>query len=195
MVRRYLILLADLKDNSMIHGNVQDTELKNILFRVQDMEIQPILGTKLYKKLLDDIEAYDNGNGTPIPANYKILLEGYVIPALIPYVEYSCIPFLTTKIKAKSVGSNNDEFLTVADKQGQANLQDQYKPACIHYRNILIDYLRVNIDLFDEYLDRTNGNIFPESKEASTEDSFMFVSGPVQGYCDKGERGYKIGDT
>lgn len=194
--RRYLIKLAELKDQSMIHSNVQDGKLKNILWRVQETEIHPILGTKLYKKLLDDIQAYNNGSApsTPIPADYKTLLDEYVLPCLIAYVEYRSIPRLNSKILAKGVGRNNDEYLSTADKQAEVDLQDEYKTDAIHFRNVLISYIRTNLTLFEEYLDRTNGNIFPEDREAAAEDSFMFVSGGSGSYCDRSERGYKEGD-
>lgn len=191
---RFLISATDLKDNGFIHGNVEDKVLSVLIHRVQHNTIRPILGGVLYKKLLDDVEAYNNGNSpsTPIPANYDTLLNDYVVPCLIPYVEMRATTHLNWKIRNKSVGTANDEHIRSSNRQETKDLVNELETDAIERRNELIKYLCDNTDLFPEYLECNNVDVKPEGMDSSAGDNFLFVFGGVKSYDN--ERGRKPGE-
>ena len=51
----FLISAYNLKNLGFISQNVDDTLLSTIIIRVQDTMIEPILGTSLFKRLLEGI--------------------------------------------------------------------------------------------------------------------------------------------
>lgn len=192
MERIQLISADKLKDISFIHKNMDEKDVSEIIWRCQEVSIQPILGTALYRKLQSDIDDLIT-NGTPIPTNYKILLEDYVWSCLVAYCEMRGTTNLNWKMREQAVGTNSDQFVRAGSKQETKDLQDTFQNDATHYRNLLISYIRANLDFFAEYLDRTNGNIFPEERNSSVDDSIMFLNMRICG-CDPSERGYKIGD-
>jgi hypothetical protein len=146
----YFLTTDELKARGIIHGNVEDTVLTVLIERTQRLKIRPVLGGVLYKKLLADIKAYNNGNSpsTPIPADYKTLLEDYILPALIPMVEKKATVHLNYKMRNKAVGSGNDEFIRANNRQETADLQDDLEDDIADMRNELVRYLKDNRDLF-----------------------------------------------
>ncbi len=76
-----VLLISDdiLKDRTAIHGNIDSKMLYPEVKVAQDMYIHPILGTALYDKIIDDVDA-----GT-IAGDYKTLLDDYIIDCLLYY--------------------------------------------------------------------------------------------------------------
>ena len=81
MAKNVLLISAEiLKDRTGIHSNIDDKLLYPEIKAAQDMYIHPILGTNLYNKIINDVDA-----GT-ITGDYKSLLDDYIIDCLIYYV-------------------------------------------------------------------------------------------------------------
>ena len=78
----YLISVENLKKLGLIHSNTDTKLLAVAIKRTQDMSIQPALGTPLYKALLLRVQ---NNNWTD--PNYVTLMNDYVIPCLVAYVD------------------------------------------------------------------------------------------------------------
>jgi hypothetical protein len=80
-----ILLISDqiIKERTAIHGNIDPKLLYSDIKVAQDMYIVPILGTALFVKIQTLI-----GDGTiadPDNADYKLLLDKYIIDALIFY--------------------------------------------------------------------------------------------------------------
>jgi len=73
----FIISEENLRQFTDINNNVDSKLLKNAVREAQDIEIQRILGTKLYNKILDDIKA-----GT-LSGNYQTLVLNWVQNALL----------------------------------------------------------------------------------------------------------------
>lgn len=77
------VLLIDeniLKERTAIHGNIDPKLLYPEIKAAQDMYIEPILGSALYNKIINEVDA-----GT-ITGTYKALLDDYIIDALCWYI-------------------------------------------------------------------------------------------------------------
>lgn len=77
----FIISEANLRQFTDINNNVDSELLKNAVRESQDIEIQRILGTKLYQKILSDIK-----NNT-LSGDYQTLVLDYVQDALL-YAAY-----------------------------------------------------------------------------------------------------------
>ena len=78
----FIISEENLRQFTDINNNVDSKLLKNAVREAQDIEIQRILGTKLYNKILADIKA-----GT-LSGNYQTLVLDWVQNALLYFSYY-----------------------------------------------------------------------------------------------------------
>jgi hypothetical protein len=143
-----------------------------MLRRVQKTKIEQILGTPFYKELLGKIPS-------SLSAKEQELLDDYLIPTLIGYVEVEAALFVNTEIRNKSVGRANDEFQQANDDAQtdlfQANL---YKNAKM-YESTLIGYLIDNKDDFPTYCKWDSDkkeNVKPKNESDSFDSTVSFLS-------------------
>lgn len=175
MDRIYLLDTDDLTQYGFIHANVEEDILLNSIWRVQETQIQPILGTPLFLKLKDEIKAWAiAGVGS---GDYYDLWKNYVIPVIIPLTEIKVSFHITSEIENKGVGTNRDEYMTTNSVAQNNNLRDEIRKDATHFRNQLIKHLCDDDGtLYPEYKDRTGNkeDIKPEDSNPDYEDK-MFI--------------------
>lgn len=147
----YLISAENIRKLGMIHPNTDTKLLTVAIKRSQDMHIQPALGTPLYKALLLRVQ-----NNDWMDANYVTLMNDYVIPCLVAFVDYRSAVFLNEKLTNKSVGRQSDDTMQANDNSQTKQLQDHLRKDAYFYKERLIGYL------MDD-----NGTMFPEYIECS----------------------------
>lgn len=141
----HLITIDELKKNGLIHDNV-DTKLLNVtLKRTQDIELQSVLGTPLYKEMLRRKQDND------WDADYLRLLNDYIVPCLVSFTDHRSSIFLNDKITNKNVGKGSD-----ADRSANSTTETNYmmnklRDDAEHYRNTLLGFLKDNCDIYIEY--------------------------------------------
>ena len=96
MATNYLIAVEDLKKKGLIHQNTDTKTLKVCIKRVQDMVIQEATGSILYRALLLRVQ------NTDWNADYRTLMNDYVIPALVANVDYKVALYNHEKIRNKA---------------------------------------------------------------------------------------------
>lgn len=169
---RYLINAGQLDDYMIMSKNVSSETVSKLIRRVQDMTIQPILGTPLYNSLLDKVEA-----GT-VTGVYQTLLNEYIVPCMAAYVEMKAFPHITFKARNSGVGRSQDPEFQPATVDEVEYLRDQVRKDASFYKNRIIGYLLDNRDSFPEYSDydpAKKEQLEPEGKGNSK--SFVFVKG------------------
>lgn len=113
MRRIYFISETKLKEDSIINANVDVKLIEPLITECQEFYILPILGTGLYNKLQDDIQAFVS-SATPIPSASKTLLDEYIIPCLVKYIQYEAPIVLNYKFTNANVSTKNtDESLPI----------------------------------------------------------------------------------
>ena len=150
----YLISVSNLKRLGIIHNNT-DTKLLAVgIKRSQDIHIQPALGTPLYNALLLRV------NTNSWTTNYSNLMNNYVIPCLVAYVDYRCAYLLNEKLTNKSVGRVSDDVLTANSDAQTTHLREQLKKDAQFYKQRLIGYLKDdNGVMFAEYIESYGDNM------------------------------------
>lgn len=155
--RDFFIELSVLKEEGMIIQNVDDEKLRVLLYRCQDLYVEPIMGTTLYKKLLADIAA-DTLTGI-----YETIVNDYLLDCLIAFVDYMYSESMTEKLaeqgKVKYVDPN---FQTADDTDSK--LSNTLRITAYKYRTRLIGYLKDNKDDIPEYKNYvcSNENVSPD---------------------------------
>lgn len=137
-----------IKDNSFVSDNVDPKQLLPTLKAVQDIQIHPMLGTALYNKLQDLVK---NEGTTPIPADYKTLLDDYLADSLLWYTLADLPVPLQFKMVNKGIVTRSGDAMQVASTTDRKELVDYCQNKAQWYSQRVIDYLRANSSKYPEY--------------------------------------------
>lgn len=153
-----------LKDNTQVSKNVDVKYIREAILWSQDSDIQPILGSTLYNKIKDEIEA------ATITGVYKALLDDFIQVCLKHYVIAECMPMAHYKITNKGLQIQDSEQSQPASKGNVDFLVEKETNKAEWYRQRLIDYLCENSSDFPEYETPGTGQdvIRPTSENYST---------------------------
>ena len=146
----YLVSVDDLKKLGLIHGNVDTKMLARCIKIAQDMNIQTITGTPLFDALLTRVEN-DNWD-----TNYNTLMQDYIIPALVGWVDYHACDYINVKITNKNVGRGQDDQRTANTDAQNTDFKQKILKIAQFYSDRLIGYLKDNDDIYPEYIEVSN---------------------------------------
>lgn len=147
MARVFLISEATLKKNSVINNNVDDMYILPAIEYAQDAGLQPLLGTKLYNKLMDLVDS----NAITGATDYKYLLDEYTTPYLINKVTADIQLPLTFKLRNQGVVQNTCDNTYVPSLKDIQYVIQSYENKANFYGNRLSDYLKANRSKYPEY--------------------------------------------
>ena len=150
MDRTYLISTEFLKAHTIINNNVTDELLNNAIFEAQTIRIQQTIGTKLYEKLLTLVRTNDIHQ--PQYADYKNLLDGYVMECTAYWALYECLPYIRYKVVNKGVSTQNSEWSNGVDSQELNRLQEAIADKAQFFTRRLSDFILQNRTLYPEYI-------------------------------------------
>lgn len=94
---------ATLKSLTALHDNVDDKIIVPVLKRVQDIHVQPLLGSTLFKKIIADISA-DNLTG-----KYKELVDDYLLDMISQYAMAEIAPDLNAQFYNRGINTKASE--------------------------------------------------------------------------------------
>jgi hypothetical protein len=132
----YLLSVENLKKLGIIHNNTDTKLLAVAIKRSQDMHIQPALGTPLFRALLNRVET------STWTQDYLDLMNDYVVPCLVAFVDYRAALLLTDKLTNKGAGRVQDDNQTTLELNQVAELRDQLRKDAYFYKERLIGYLK-----------------------------------------------------
>jgi hypothetical protein len=145
-----------LKKYTPLTDAVDPNLIRPCIYVAQDMYLQNFLGTNLTNKLKDDV-----ANGT-LDNQYETLLNDYVIKLLIWWVMVELYPSLLYKHDNGNLVSRQSEDTTPVTKGEMESLKEKARENARFYTKRMVDYLRYNTNLFPEYTNNTDNNIFPD---------------------------------
>jgi hypothetical protein len=145
-----LISETKLKENSFINENVDDKLIRATIIQVQDMQIHPILGTGLYNEIKSQITSNN------VSAANVTLLQDYIQPVIIWWVQADGTIPLTYKIMNKSIVKRNSENSNPAELDELFAIADNFKNKAEFYTKRLVKFLQANTDTYPLYLNPGN---------------------------------------
>ena len=144
MTNTLLISEKYVKTQSNIQDNVWGDFLTPAIREAQDIELQPIIGRPLYKKILKEVENKD------VEERFKTLIEDWIQPYLLYQTIVSLIPIIGTKLGNIGTVISNDEHVQNLSSSERENLEYRYRYLADHYKSELQKYLLANKDLYPE---------------------------------------------
>ena len=136
-----------MKKNSVVNNNVDDMYLLPSIEIAQDAGLQPLIGTKLYNKLMDLVEDSSITGAT----EYKYLLDEYIAPYLINKATADIIIPLSYKMRNQGVVQQTSEYTYSPSLKDTQYVIQNYENKANFYGNRLSDYLKANRSKFPEY--------------------------------------------
>ena len=169
MARVFLISEATMKKNSVVNNNVDGMYLLPAIEYAQDAGLQPIIGTKLYEKLMDLVASGEITGAT----DYKILLDEYVSQYLINKVTADIQIPLSFKLRNQGVIQQTGDNTYVPSMKDIQYVQQHYQNQADFYGNRMSDYLRANRLKFPEYCSVDSCADMPSNKDAYNTGIFL----------------------
>jgi hypothetical protein len=169
-MKTYLIPVTYIKEYSCIDANVDEKIIKTSILDAQEQLLEPILGTKLYDKLLSDTE------NLTLSATYQTFIVDKCWPFLLHATAYKVALNLIYRLTNSSVVKNTNETST-AISIGELNIMRQEREMGMKYaQEKIILFLNNHMSDFPEYM-----NYDVEGLQAST------VNQPRNFYADTDE--------
>lgn len=162
MARVFLVSTKTLKENSVINNNVDDMYVLPAIEYAMDAGLQPIIGTKLYNRLMDMVEDGIIENND----DYKYLLDEYITPFLLNKVTAEIQIPLAFKLRNQGVVQQTGENTYVPSLKDMQYVTQNYENKANFYGNRLSDYLKANRKKYPEYCSVDCSADMPSNKNA-----------------------------
>lgn len=154
----YLISEQTIKDTTVLNENVDPKLIAPAILESQDIHIQSILGSNLFNKITT-LVGNKSISGTT-NADYKLLLDSYITPALKYYVLAELVLPMTIKLMNKSIATRTSEFSNSIQIDDMALVRENFMNKAEYYGERLINYLKDNTTTYPEYLLSTGTALF-----------------------------------
>jgi hypothetical protein len=157
MATALFITPTDLKRNSLVDGNVDVDKFIQFIKISQQIHIQNYLGTALYDRISNDIIA-----GT-LTGNYLFLVNEYIKDMLIHFAMVDYLPFAAYQVANGGVFKHISENSESVTKNEVDTLIDKHRNFAQFYTRRFIDYICFNNNLFPEYNENQNADMYPDT--------------------------------
>jgi len=157
-----------IKSRTAISDAIDGKQIKPTIKLAQDKYIMPALGTGLYNRLQAGIEADDLTN------NEKMLLDDYITDALLWFTIGEMVIATSYQFFSKGVLQKSSEESNNPSKGQLELLERKYMSNGEFYKQRLIDFLRENSTMFEEYLQYGSGfDVIAPQVQAYTSPIFL----------------------
>jgi len=157
MAEALLVTRNDIVKFTAMNGNVDTDKFIQFVKIAQDIHIQNYTGTNLINKIKADILL------DTLAGNYLSLTEVYLKPMLIHWAMVEYLPFAAYTIANKGVYKHSSENSENIDKNEVDFLIEKERQIAQHYTERFINYISFHNNLFPEYYNNQNGNMYPDS--------------------------------
>jgi hypothetical protein len=135
-----------IKSRTAISDAIDGKQIKPVIKLAQDKYIMPALGSTFYNRLQDGIEIGD------LSQDEKNLLDNYITDALCWFTIAEMVISTSFQFFSKGVMQKTSEDSSSPSKGQLDLLERKYMSNGEFYKQRLIDYLRENSTMFEEYL-------------------------------------------
>ena len=146
---------------TQLSGNVDVDKIYPFIKISQDIQVQELLGTALYRYILTQVE-----NGT-LTGNYQTLVSHYVQPMLIHYAMADMLLFHGYEVTNAGILRNSPENTTLPDKGEIDTLVQRQRNIAETYRRRLVDYLAYYPQLFPQYTQDQQAGEYPNTNPSN----------------------------
>jgi len=135
MTTTFIVSESKVKQYTPLNNNVDNELVTNCIREAQDIHLQTVIGTKLYRKILSEIK-----NDT-LSGIYKTIVDEYIENFLIYAVYYESLDEINTRPRnnglLKPSGGENSQSISTSDyqlkRQGVKNKMEFYAQRLAEY--------------------------------------------------------------
>ena len=172
-MKTLLISQSTLQSKSIINDNVDWEMIKPVVEVVQDLYLQKLIGTDLFKKLQTDVDNLINSS-TPIPTNYKILIDNYITDYLCWMIVAHSGDVIKYRYMNKGVMEKNSDNSSPISAEALEGITKKWLNYAEQYGQNLIKYIENNLTLYPEYSTNTGHEDTPTG--TAYDSPFIFPS-------------------
>jgi hypothetical protein len=148
----------DLKNNTILNGNVDTDMFIQFVKIAQQMHVQNYLGTQLYNTITTKIQT------STLTGDYLNLVTDYVQPMLIHFSMIDYLPFANYQIRNGGVFKHTTENSESVTQNELDILVQKHRTFADFYAKRFVDYMAIFASsLFPEYWQNKNADMFPDS--------------------------------
>lgn len=140
-----LISEKTIKENSLVSNNVDGKYIQNAIRTAQDISLQPIIGSKLFKRLCEGVA---NDDLTELEND---LIKDYIQPILLNAVMSDLVLQLTYKFRNMGTVQTTDTNIILPSLKDLQYIREDYNLKASFYMNRLSQYLKANCSKFAQY--------------------------------------------
>lgn len=153
---------STIKNLSVVGDNLDAKYIAPSIVAVQDVYLEPLIGSKLFQKIADIIT---NGTLTDHP-EIKTLLDEYIQPYLLNKTISEICVQIFAKIRNAGVAQFTDTNQSNVNIENVNYLRKHYDDLALVYGNRLVDFLNKNRTTFPDYTFTTNGgDVNPQGEQ------------------------------
>lgn len=155
MSKNILLISVDiLKERTDIHGNIDPKLIYPHIKYVQDIYIKPVLGSALFDKL----QAIINNNtiGDAANADYKLLLDDYIIDAFIWFCKSEMAVDISFQMWNKGVVRKQGQDTDLPSMSELVDISNRFKNKGEEYANRITNFLLDQSGRLGKYPEYTN---------------------------------------
>lgn len=149
MTTTLLISEKILKSVTLINDNIDGYLLQPAIVLAQEVDLQSIIGTRLLNALKSKVA--DSSISQPTNAEYKLLLDDYVVPFLCWQTMAEMQVPLNYKLTNSGTIQNQDDKKTAVTMQDLNYIVDFYKSKADFFAKRIADYLCAHTQQLPEY--------------------------------------------
>lgn len=154
-----LISENTLKQDGLLNQNLDGCSLQMAIQTAQEQSLQPTLGSKLYRRILSDVEH------NSLTEDYQLLLDEYITP----FLEYQVISDLQIPISFKTrntgVSQANQEGISYPTMREIQYLVEYYANKAQFYNQRLYGFLCDNKNKYKEFKEKDSCHDIRSTKD------------------------------
>ncbi len=162
-----LISEEKIKSFTDVNENVYVSDLIPGIITSQDLDLQPLLGSKFYDGLKARVLAQTQS------VNETLLLDEYIAPFLLNQSVWRILPNIKWKLMNKSVLSPSSETANTITLEEFQYLRNDQLNTTTFYKERLRNYLVQYSNLYPEYVQPDFKGIVPDRTEQSSQQFSM----------------------
>lgn len=140
-----------IKDNTLLHENIDFKFIRPVIILCQDIHLQPKLGTTLYNEIKTQII------GSTLTTANTTLLNDYIQPMLLYWVQAEAPSAISYKFLNKGVMQQGSENSQTASLDEINFISNKYKDKAEWYTERLVSYLLEHDTSYPSYLNPDDG--------------------------------------
>lgn len=153
MAKTYLIPISYIKTYTVIDENVDDKFINVATIDAQEQLLEPVIGTVLYEKLLNDTA------NSVLTADYQDLIVNKIWPFLMQCIMYKIVTSLIYRVTNSSVVKDSNDISSSISLQELNVIRQERQNSMRYHQDKLIKYLEANTNKYPEYYSpSTDGN-------------------------------------